>query len=382
MFHVLKMFWSNKTGLSVGFTFFTVSVLFGSWIARIPEVKAQLQMSEAQLGLVLLGLPIGAALGTLMATRQLRRMDLGRFTYYGALIMCFFMLFPAWMPTPLLLGIALFCVGFSEGMANVGMNSAASQVEKTQNILIMSACHGMFSLGGMIGAVSAGFVASLGVPLWLHLSGVVLILVILNYQLRFILLSIPNLETPSVGGFSLPPKALWGLAVIGFCIMLGEGAIADWSAIFLKEIRLSNVFVAALGFAGFSFFMALGRFFGDGLIQHFGYGNLVLGGSLLGGMGLLLAIAVPVAWITVIGFSLTGLGFSIVVPILFGRSAQLCPDRPAEGIAGIATSGIVGFMIGPPAIGFIAESFGLSNGLLTVVLLSLLAVVIAFRLKW
>ena len=370
------MFWSNKTSLSVGFVFFTINVLFGGWIARIPEVKADLDMSEAELGLALLGLPVGSLAGAFYASWQLRRQPLGKFTFYMTVGLCVAIILPALAAFPLILSVALISIGFLSSATDVGMNAAAAQVEKKYNILIMSACHGMFSLGGVVGAILGGITASLGIPLWLYLGILGLVMLVLNTLLSPVLFTVPNPEQQDQG-FSLPPRALWGLALIGFCVMLGEGAVADWSAIFLQEIRHSSPFLAAMGFAAFSFFMALGRFVGDALTVRFGHRMLTVLGSLLGSVGLLMAISIPGSWSGILGFALTGLGFSVVVPLLFGQAARLQPDAPGDSIAGIASSGIFGFMIGPPAIGFIAEAYGLSIGLLTAALLGILATVVA-----
>ena len=380
MWTTIKMFWSSRISLSVGFVFFTVSLLFGSWIARIPEVKQSLHMNEAQLGLVLLGLPIGSLLGAFFTGWQLRRQPLGRFTFLMVLSMCVVIITPGLASTPFLLGLALVAVGFTSSATDVGMNAAAAQVEKKLDITIMSACHGMFSLGGMIGALIGGIAASLEITLWIHLVLLGLLMMVLNIAIYPTLSKVPDQENYEQG-FKLPPAAVLGLALIGFCIMLGEGAVADWSAIYLREVRHSSAFNAAMGFAAFSLFMALGRFAGDGFTVRYGHNTLIIGGGLIGSIGLLLAIIFPSVEMGILGFALTGLGYSVVVPLLFSQAARYHPDAPGDSIAGVATSGIIGFMVGPPAIGFIAQQYSLSTGLLTAALLGFLATFIAVYLS-
>ncbi|MCB0598208.1 MAG: hypothetical protein KDD28_29295, partial [Phaeodactylibacter sp.] len=253
-------------------------------------------------------------------------------------------------------------------------------IEQQYRITIMSICHGMFSLGAMIGAGSAGLLAAADVPLQSHLIALALLMVGLQFLLRPIVFNLPNSDSGG-SSFALPPKALLGLAFIGFCIMIGEGAIADWSAIYLRNILEANPFVASLGYAGFSMAMAMGRFAGDGIKVRLGAARLVAFGSLLGAGGLAIAILIPYPVAAVIGFTLVGLGFSSVVPLLFSAAAKTPGVAPGTGIAAVASSGVVGFLIGPPLIGGIAEHFGLGFGLGVVGALALVSALVSRRVR-
>jgi MFS family permease len=180
----------------------------------------------------------------------------------------------------------------------------------------------------------------------------------------------------------LPGKSIAGFVWIGFCIMLGEGAIADWSAIYLTDIIGSTPLMAGLGFAAFSFSMAIGRFLGDAVTRRYGPQRIVFGGSLLGAAGMLLVLLVPVSIVVVMGFFLIGVGFSSIVPILFSAASKDPSVDASVGIAAVATGGLLGFLLGPPLIGFIAEGVGLSFGLTLILLLSLAAALAARNLKW
>ncbi|MCO6488711.1 MAG: MFS transporter [Phaeodactylibacter sp.] len=366
--------------LSVGLTFMTLSMLFGSWLARLPEVQAALALSEGQLGLALLGLPLGALALTPFAGWLMQRIPTGRAMILSTLLFCAFLPIPAFAESQWALMAGLFVVGVSNNFMNISMNAAAAAIEQQYRITIMSICHGMFSLGAMVGAGSAGLVAAAGVPLQGHLIAVALLMVGLQLLLRPIILHLPDSDSGG-SSFALPPKALLGLAFIGFCIMIGEGAIADWSAIYLRNILEADPFVASLGYAGFSMAMALGRFAGDGAKVRLGAARLIVIGSLLGAGGLALAILIPVPAAAVLGFTLVGFGFSTVVPLLFSAAAKTPGVAPGTGIAAVASSGVVGFLIGPPLIGGIAEHFGLGFGLGVVAALAMMAAVVGRRVK-
>lgn len=380
MIRTLKAFAFHLPSLSVGLTFFTLSMLFGSWLARLPEVQASLMLSEGQLGLALLGLPVGALCLMPFAGWLSNHLSSAQAMSISTLLFCAFFPLPAFAQNIYSLFAALFLVGVANSFLNIAMNAAASAVERSYSMTIMSVCHGMFSLGAMVGAGSSGLVASLGVPLPAHLVAVALLMVGLHLWLRPVIAELPDAAKADEGaGLALPPKALMGLAFIGFCIMIGEGAVADWSAIYLRKDLQSGLFTASLGYAGFSMAMAAGRFAGDSICLRLGTARAVGLGSSLGALGVALAIATPFPALAVLGFTLTGAGFSIVVPLLFGAAAKVPGVAVGTGIAAVASAGILGFLIAPPLIGMISEHLGLSYGLGFVVLMAVLAAFAAKR---
>lgn len=380
MIRTMKAFALHLPSLSVGLTFMTLSVVFGSWLARLPEIQAALALSEGQLGLALLGLPLGALVAMPLAGWLMKRLSTGRAMNLATLLFCAAAPVPAFAGSQWALMGCLFLVGLANSFMNISMNAAAAAIEQQHRIAIMSICHGMFSLGAMIGAGSAGLLAAADVPLQSHLIAVALLMVGLQLLLRPIIFALPDSSSEGAS-FALPPRAILGLAFIGFCIMIGEGAVADWSAIYLRKILEAGPFVASLGFAGFSLAMALGRFAGDGIKMRFGAPKVVFAGSLLGAGGLAIVTLIPIPVIAVLGFALVGVGFSSVVPLLFSAAARTPGVAPAAGIAAVASSGVVGFLIGPPLIGGIAEHFGLSFGLGVVGALALAAALVSRRVK-
>lgn len=376
MIRTLKTLAFHLPSLTVGIAFFSLSLLFGSWLARIPEVQMALSLSEGRLGLALLGLPLGALALMPFAGKITQKLSTSAAMGVSTVLFCLAAPLPAFAGNFWTLVGTLFIVGLSNSFMNISINAAAASVERHYQISIMSACHGMFSLGAMIGAGSAGLIASAGVPLHLHLIGVSLLLLAIQVLLRPVTMHVPEGSKQDGDGLTAPPAALWSLAFIGFCIMIGEGAIADWSAIYLSKTLDAGPLTASLGYAGFSMAMALGRFSGDSIRMAIGSRTAIAGGSLLGCIGMLLTIISPVAPLAIAGFCLAGLGFSTVVPLLFSKAANTPGVAAGTGIAAIASAGIVGFLIAPPIIGFISELLGLNAGLGFVALLAGIAALV------
>lgn len=382
MIRTLKAFALHTPSLSVGLVFMSLSLLFGSWIARLPEVQSRLGLSEGTLGLALLGMSIGALISTPVSGWLMNRMSTGKATILSTLLLAIAFVFTPYASNFWMLFGLLILLGLANGFMNVSMNTAAASLEKNYRISIMSTCHGMFSLGGMIGAGSSGLVASLDIPLSIHISVVAGLVVLLSLAIRPMLLQVPDVGRQGGPALVLPSRGLARLVLIGFCVMLGEGAVADWSAVFLKNYRDSGPLLAGMGFAAFSLAMAMGRFLGDGFALQLGSGRVVRYGSLIGAAGMLLAVVVPFSAAAILGFFLVGAGFATIVPILFSQASKEAGATPGTAIASVATGGIIGFLVGPPLIGFIGEVAGLSAGFTFLALLALTASLLARSGQW
>ena len=365
----LAAFFSNPLARAVGFVFALDSFLFGSWVARIPYVKYSLGLDDAQLGLALFALPIGSIAMNPFTGRLIRRFGSARCSLWGGIGFFLSVLIPINASAAITLTVGLLVVGVFTALLNVSMNTCAANLEKEQGILIMSTCHGMWSLGGMLGSTFAGLLIWLGVSASTHMTGVSLVLVVLMLLLWRSLQTIHEEPSPHSVALARPTKALLILIIIGMAVSMGEGLAFDWSAIYLREIADSTATVSALGFAVFSLAMTAGRFVGDIVIPRFGKKRLLALGGYLGGSGLLIAILFPVPLAVMIGFLVLGLGCSLGAPMLYAASMQLPDTSPAAGLATFATLSFVGFMAGPPIVGFIAEAYGLPYGLLFVALL-------------
>lgn len=368
-------FYRQPAAWTVGLTFLFLNISFGSWLSRLPEVQRSLQLSDATLGLVLLNLPVGALISTTISRNLLARFEPGRLAIIMLLLFTGAMMLPGLANSGLGLAILLFSVGLSDGLLNVSMNTAAAAIETQSKTKIMSSCHGMFSLGGFIGALIGGTFAKLGIGIPIQMLFIFIIAAItMKFRwadLWYIQSNISREKHP----FRWPSLKLTAFILIGICIMIGEGAISDWSAIYLSKDFQAGPLVAALGFAGFSAAMAIGRFSGDRIRSIIKPRTLLRNGALLGTLGLLLAVLGGQASLAIVGFTLAGIGFATCVPILFLEAGNLTPNNPGIGIAAVANAGLIGFLAAPPAIGFIAEHFGLDQAFLLIAILAFLAAI-------
>ena len=226
-------FFTHRPSLTIGFVFFSLNFIFSSWIVRLPEIQHKLLLSEGRLGMALLGLAVGSLLGTPLAGWFMARTSLGKATLLSSGLACLSFVLAPLAGSVWFLFLALLWIGAMDGFMNVAMNTAATAIEKEHKVQIMSTCHGMFSLGGVLGALSSGLLAKAGLPLFLHISSVALLMILLLWSQRSKILHFPEMERSNSSGLVLPPKALIGLVVIGFFIMLGEGAQLQIGAPFI-----------------------------------------------------------------------------------------------------------------------------------------------------
>jgi len=264
----LKIFAKNPQAFSAAWAFVTLSFAFSTWVIYIPYIKDRLQLDEGDLGFALFFAALGGFMILPFTGILLRKFGDGPVTFYSTLLFCIIFLMPLNAPSYPLLCAALLLVGMSSGVMDISMNALVSTLEKEEKIFIMSGSHGFFSLGGMVGAgVGALIIPWLNHPQW-HAFFISLFLILSNIYLRKYNFHRKGLhsEQPPVHLKNLLP--MLGLVIMGLFAMIGEGAVADWSAIFLKEEVMAEEMYWGLGFAGFSFTMAGGRFLGDGLSRN------------------------------------------------------------------------------------------------------------------
>ena len=355
-------------------------MLYGTWAARIPEIQAQAGLSEGALGLALLGAAVGLVASASVAGALVERFGAHRVTLVALALFAVVVVGPGLATGFWTLTAAIALVGLTSGLMDVAMNAWATDVEEAEGATILGACHGMFSLGGMAGAGLGALAAALGVPLAPHFaaSGAAFAggALAQGWASRP---APPETARAGAGGavaetgpvIALPVGPVAGLAGLAFCGLIVEGAMADWSAVYLRRALGASPETAALGFAVFSACMAAARFAADGLTARVGGQRLVRAGAFAGAAGLALCVVAPAVGPAVVGFALVGLGFAAVVPTLF-RAAAGAPGMGAgRGIAAVTTTGYLGFLAGPPALGFVAEAAGLRASFAVVVALAL-----------
>jgi MFS family permease len=376
----LKTLRAYPAAWAVASTFALNSFLFGLWASRIPEVQQKLALGEGALGLALLGMPLGAVGVMPLMGWIIEKAGAGKTLLVATLAYSMAICLPPLATSLAGLVGALVLVGLSNGAMDIAMNVAGTAVEKQYRISILSACHSFFSFGGMTGAIVGSVTAAAMLPAAkLLLTGTVLG-VGFAFFIGRLLIHIAHSKS-SAAVFALPSKGLLLLAFIGFCLMLGEGAMADWSAVYLRTVSGASAALAGLGYAGFSLAMGIGRLYGDTLSARYSARRILITGSLTaaGGLGLALLIREPL--LVIGGFSLAGLGYACLVPVLYSRAVALPGLVPGSSIAAIAGAGYAGFLLGPPLIGLLAEATSLPAGLSLVALLAVLASLCAVKVQ-
>ena len=365
----------------MGFLLGVSSLLLGIWVAALPAIKQRLGFTDGTLGLSLLLSPIGSLTGVLLAPRLFTRIKVGKWLFAGPIIQCFLFIAMVTVQYKLVFWVVLFAIGLIGFFNGVSINAVIDMIEKKYQKRIMSSCHGMYSLGGGVSAGLAAIFYALHIIAGWQIVIVAAAIIIVLIGIRQHLLT-HKVYIHSGSSLAAPPLSVIGLAFICFVSFMGEGSIADWSAIYLKESLHSTVSLASLGYGGFSVMMAIGRFNGDALIPKTGPKRIVIAGTLIAAAGFLLAIAFHNKATAIAGFSLVGIGYACVVPILFSAAANVKGISPAVGISSIASGGLIGFLFGPSVIGMVAEKFNLAAGLSFVLVLNLVASFVATRNKF
>lgn len=358
----------QKARLAVALFFFTNGFTFANWVGRIPTIKDKHNLNDADLGIILLGGALGS-LVTLPTTGWLIARFGGRLVAAASgLGYSLVLVVIAAAPSPLTLWLALFLAGVLTGAMDVAMNAQGVLVENTYHRSIMLSFHAMFSIGGLVGAGVAALLAEISVAQHFAIASTAMVAVILGAA-PFLL---PNPPLERRTALARPSRGVLLLGVIIFASALTEGAMADWSATYLKDDLGSSARVAALGFAGFSLGMTLGRLTGDRVTNRFGPVRVVRLGGILTTLGLALAVVVATPVVVIIGFSAVGLGVSSVFPLVFSAAGRTPGLSPSAGLAAVATIGYFGFLAGPPVIGFVAEATSLRVDLALVLVLTML----------
>lgn len=356
--------------VAVSTYFVLTGFISASWIARIPAVADGLDLSTARLGTLLLFIGLGSILAFQIVGRLIERFGSARVATVFGVLCSLIVSGLAIAPNAAALGASLLLYGFTLGATDVAMNAQGVEVEKRFRITIMGSLHGFYSLGGLAGAALSAGVASAGIGLVPHFLTLSLlsVLVVLWAHTGQIVDAAPDQAAARRKGprFSLPPKSLQVLGVIAFCAALGEGAMADWSALFIHQDLGGSEGIAAFGFAAFSGAMLVGRFAGDRVIQRFGRVRVMRIAGIVSALGMLAGLlpgSIPAA---ILGFSILGIGLSVVIPIAYSAAGSTPGIPSGRAVAAVATIGYTGFLAGPPVLGWIAKLVTLQGALLLI----------------
>ena len=356
--------------------FLVHGLVVSTWVSRIASVKSALHLGDGALGLALLGTAIGSVTAIPLCGAMVVRRGSRNTARWTAAGFCLSLLaIPLAHDTATLFAALLF-YGAMAGANDVAMNAQAVATEKMLGTPTISRFHAMFSIGGIAGATAGAFLAGRGVASAAHLSWAALLFV------TFALAATPlladthtrdNAVRPERRGPRRIPVALLALSAIGFCIFLSEGAIADWTGVYLKQTLGAGAGLAPIGYAAFSAAMALFRLTGDAITLRIGRAATIRYGGALAAAGLSFALLVHSPYWALAGFAAAGAGFSSIIPLVFAAGGRIPEVSEGAGVATVSGFGYLGFLVGPPAIGFLSELTSLRAGLFLLVLLSAIA---------
>ena len=364
----------HKARWAIALTFLVHGFVVGSWIPHIPLAKERLAVGTGIFGLALLAIAFGAIISMPLSGILINRFGSARVTSNTGVALCFAFILPPLMPDLWTFLPAALIFGAMIGSMDVAMNAHGIAVEKALRRATMSLLHAGFSIGAMAGSLFGALaLRTIGDVGHISLSFIVS-LVFFVPATRFFLPSASD-KGLSGEGFVWPTRATIGLGLLCFLGLMAEGAVVDWSGLMLLQRFPLDASTAALGFASFACGMSLSRLLGDWMRMKFGAARLVRWSALLMAAGLALALVIPSVPIAIIALGFAGIGIGNAAPILFAGGGRLEPEAPGRGIAAVTTLGYVGFLAGPPLIGFVAELTGLPLALGLVVLASLVIAV-------
>ena len=358
--------------------FILLGLIYATWAARIPAIREALTMNPAQLGLVLLCGGIGSVISFPISASLVGRLGARRGTLISGIVLLAIFPMLALAPSIVLLMAGMIVYGIAGACYDVAINALAAAEEKAAGRSIMSMLHAWFCVGTLSGAMLGSVVAGAGVGVVVHFGWIAIALAILLWlACRALPSDEPQAAPPAKKRFALPHGALIVLGVIGFCGAIAEGSLVDWSSVYMHDRMQASEGIAPLGFAAFSGMMLFTRLIGDRMKDRFGARAVVGAGALTASLGVFIAVFAPSIPVAVAGFGLAGVGLATVFPFVYAAAAR----HGATALAGVATMGYSGGLLGPPTIGFIANSMGMQAALGFLGLLSVSIALAAAKAK-
>ena len=363
--------------MSTRIAFFIAGFGLAAWAPLVPYAKARAGLDEATLGLLLLCLGAGSILAMPIAGLLATRFGCRRVTIGGTLLICLALPLLATASSIPLLITTLFVFGAGLGVVDSTINLQAVIVERASGRNMMSGFHGLFSVGGIAGAAGVSALLALGMtPLWA-------IMVVIVLPLAALLKAAPHLlsyGSESTGpAFAVPHGVVLFIGLLCFTVFLAEGAMLDWSAVFLTTEKQIGEAYAGLGYAAFAVTMTAGRLTGDSIVRHLGARRVIVLGGLFAAAGLALATLAPGWELALAGYALVGIGCSNIVPVLYTAVGKQTVMPENIAVPAITTLGYAGILAGPAAIGFVAHASSLSIAFLLIAAM-LVAVAISGRI--
>jgi len=358
-----KASYLNRIRFAVGMFYFGMGLSFATWASRIPDIKTALHLTEGDLGSILFALPMGQLIIMPFSGKMVTKFGSHRILIFSLIMYVLCLANLGLATSALQLSLGLFLFGVFGNLANIAVNTQGVYTEVLFKKTIMSSFHGMWSFAGFTGAlVGLGMLTLKLTPFhhFLVVGAIVLLMVAFNF--KFLVKAkekIKNKTSEKKKLFVKPDSSLLWLGVIGFCSMASEGVMFDWSGVYFKDIVQAPGPLVILGYTSFMIMMASGRFLGDGLINKFGRERVMQISGVMISVGLFTAVFLPYIIPCTIAFMLVGLGVATIVPTVYSMAGKNPTVPPGEALTIVSSVSFLGFLMGPPVIGHIAEAFGL-----------------------
>jgi MFS family permease len=369
--------------IAVSILYFIQGIVFASWASRIPDVQHKLNLGDGALGGVLFALPVGQFTAMMLSGYLVNRfgskttVTIGAFLYPAGLLLLG-TVSELWQ----LLG-ALFLFGIFGNLSNISVNTQAVGVERLYRRSIMASFHGLWSLAGFAGGVIASIMVSANVSTFWHFAAVFMLsMILLLIAGRNVLPrdSRPEIAPTEKKKFTKPDSFIITLGLIAFACMICEGTMFDWTGIYFEKVVGAPKDLIRLGYVAFMSTMAGGRFISDAFVMRFGAKKILQFSGIVIVSGMLLSVLLPNIVFATIGFLLVGIGTSSVVPLVYSQAGRSRKIAPGIAMAMVSSIGFLGFLLGPPIIGFVAEVSSLRISFALIAMLGLGTTLLAKRL--
>ncbi len=367
--------------IAIAVFFFIAGLCFASWASRIPDIKHHLGLSDGQLGLILFAMPVGTMFALPFTGWIISKLGSRTILLFAAIFYPTTLVLIGLVQQPWHLALALFFFGCFGNFFNISVNTQAIAVEQMYGKTIMASFHGIWSLAGFSGAALGTLIIAFQLNPFIHF----LIIFLLDMGLVFYFSRFTVLDSkggPSASFFTKPDRFILIYGLIAFGSMVCEGTMFDWSGVYFQKIVQAPAQLVTLGYLLFMGMMASGRFVTDSVTHKMGIKFVLIASGICITSGLLLAVIFPYIITAGIGFMLVGLGVSSVVPLVYSAAGKSKTMSPGAALAAISTIGFIGFLLGPPLIGTIAEYSNLRWSFTLIAILGFSITVLASRVKW
>jgi MFS family permease len=379
-----KQSYLNRMRLAMSFFYFGMGFCFASWASRIPDIKSFLNLSEGELGTILFALPIGQLSAMPFSGKIVTRFGSRKVLLFALPFYAFSLTNIGLAEEPWQLALGLYLFGICANFSNISINTQGVYTEQIFKKAIMGSFHGSWSLAGFCGAFVGLVMMAFHLTPYQHfliVFAIVGLIIFINYR-NLAKVKVVKPETFELKPrFGKPDSSLVWLGVIGFCCMASEGIMFDWSGVYFKDIVKAPGALVILGYTSFMITMASGRFLSDILVRKFGAKKILLISGITISVGLYTAVIFPYLIPSTLAFMMVGFGVSNVIPIVYSTTGRISSIPTGEALTIVTGISFLGFLMGPPIIGHIAELTSLRYSFAFIGIFGVFISVLAYYLK-